>query len=998
MKIIRTTLLTAAVAATATFGVRAAVNTPTASGALERGAAMLAEGNYQGCLDQLGTVDHSGLSIPERARVAWLRVKASYLGGFADAESLLERYLDTYPASEHSYEARLMLADCIVGAEPARALAIYDALAAVDPGEPLSGDLDFHRAYAMMRLGRGEDARTLFEGVVARGGDRAADARFYLGYLAYHDRDYELASRYFELADRRTMPGAAADYYLAQIYYSEGRYAEAFKAARTALDSRADIGTDLRAEASRIAGESLWQTGCRDQGVKQLETYLSMTDNPEPTALYIVGYDAYTGGDMARAVKLLQGATSAPGAMGQSAYLFIGEALMQQGDRDAALLAFDAALRADVDPDVTEVAYYNYAVAKFGGATTPFGSSVATFEDFLRRYPAGPYTARVQEYLVAGYLADRDYDTALASIERMSAPTSKVLTAKARILYALGTRALSLGEYESARDYLQRSVELESYDPAAVAEARLSLGEALYRLGDYEQAASQLRQYMASAAGDTNRSLANYDLGYTLLAMGDYPGAVNSFRQVVAKPGNLGLDTEVDALNRLGDAYLYQNDFGEAIKYYTSAYDKEPLRGDYPLYQQAVIYGYERRHADKVEAIDRLERQFPTSALMPDAMLEKAHALLQLKRPDDAVAVYRDLLERYPTTEQGRTGCVEMAMTLLATGDRDGAVEAYRAVVAAYPTSREARVAVEELQRLSAQDGTLGNMAAWLETIENAPQLDPEKSDMLTFEAAETEYITDGSTTRLQAYLDEYPAGANRHRALYYLMEDAGNRGNVADRLTFATLIVENYPDTRTAEDALAARAAALHSLGRGAEAMEAWQQLATRASTPALQNVARSGMMRLAIDMAMYDVAIEAADALLASSTAGAEDRTEATFSRGLALSLKGDTTAAHAEWQSIASQTDALPCVKAAYYLAQGLYDEGDLEGALAGADAIIDSGTPHTYWLARAFILLSDVFAAQDRKFEAREYLRSLRDNYPGSETDIYLMIDQRLSSLQ
>ena len=64
----------------------------------------------------------------------------------------------------------------------------------------------------------------------------------------------------------------------------------------------------------------------------------------------------------------------------------------------------------------------------------------------------------------------------------------------------------------------------------------------------------------------------------------------------------------------------------------------------------------------------------------------------------------------------------------------------------------------------------------------------------------------------------------------------------------------------------------------------------------------------------------------------------------------------------------------------------------------EALTTSGTPHSYWLARGFILLSDIYAAQGKKFEAREYLNALRENYPGSESDIFMMIDSRLSSLE
>ena len=48
-----------------------------------------------------------------------------------------------------------------------------------------------------------------------------------------------------------------------------------------------------------------------------------------------------------------------------------------------------------------------------------------------------------------------------------------------------------------------------------------------------------------------------------------------------------------------------------------------------------------------------------------------------------------------------------------------------------------------------------------------------------------------------------------------------------------------------------------------------------------------------------------------------------------------------------------------------------------------------------MARGFILLSDIYKAQGNKYEARQYLEALRDNYPGDETDIKMMIETRLS---
>ena len=45
----------------------------------------------------------------------------------------------------------------------------------------------------------------------------------------------------------------------------------------------------------------------------------------------------------------------------------------------------------------------------------------------------------------------------------------------------------------------------------------------------------------------------------------------------------------------------------------------------------------------------------------------------------------------------------------------------------------------------------------------------------------------------------------------------------------------------------------------------------------------------------------------------------------------------------------------------------------------------------------ILLSDIYLKQGRTTEAREYLESLRPNYPGKEKEIFAEIDSRLARL-
>ena len=45
-----------------------------------------------------------------------------------------------------------------------------------------------------------------------------------------------------------------------------------------------------------------------------------------------------------------------------------------------------------------------------------------------------------------------------------------------------------------------------------------------------------------------------------------------------------------------------------------------------------------------------------------------------------------------------------------------------------------------------------------------------------------------------------------------------------------------------------------------------------------------------------------------------------------------------------------------------------------------------------------MLSDVFVKQGRKGDARDYLQSLKNNYPGKEKDITDGINSRLKTLK
>ncbi len=83
-----------------------------------------------------------------------------------------------------------------------------------------------------------------------------------------------------------------------------------------------------------------------------------------------------------------------------------------------------------------------------------------------------------------------------------------------------------------------------------------------------------------------------------------------------------------------------------------------------------------------------------------------------------------------------------------------------------------------------------------------------------------------------------------------------------------------------------------------------------------------------------------------------------------------------------------------EAKYLLAQAAFDGNDIDAATALDNELIQSGTPHMYWLARGIILMSDILRRQGETFTADEYLKSLQQNYT-TQDDIQTLIQQRLT---
>ncbi len=976
------------------------LNSPDAGGYLERGLLMLEDHNYSGCIDQLARI-HALSPTPSQREDALYYLGRATLGlGDDEALTVLNRFLEEYPASTRRTDVMMSVGDYhFFRNDYPKALMQYAQINPMALTEGRQDELNYRMAYCYMLTGEPETAASLFRSLQGKEEWRNA-AMFYLGYIAYTKKDYKTAHQYFRSVDHSTAPGNAAPYYEAQIDFAEGDYDKSLAAARSLL--RAGTLPEFTAECNRLAGESLYNLGEESAALPYLWKYCAETTDPKPSAFYILGIDEFRKGDTDAAIKLFQQAIGTHSAMEQSAWLFLGQAYRKRGDNSAALMAFENAYKVDYDRKVRETAFYNYAVARMDGGRVPFGNSVALLENFLEEYPDSPYAADVQKYIVNGYMTDNDYTSALRAINSVKSPSRQLLAAKQRVLFVLGTREYASGRVADAITHLREARTLGRDGNADIAtQCDLWLGDCYYTHGNYDEAADCYLRYIRNGNDASNVALARYDLGYTRFAGEDYRKALSDFAEAAtameSTKVNLPASLRADAFTRMADCRYYLDDFEGAENDYRKAYGLNPSSGDYALYQMALMQGLRKDHASKIANIDRLMEEFPSSGLIPSAMLEKAESQAASGHTDQAVKTYGELVRLYPGTAPGRNGYLQLAITYINRGDKAKGVETYKKIIYTFPSSEEARIAADDLKQIYAEDGRLKEFVEFIGSVPNAPRYEADDIESAAFRAAENAYVNSGATSALSTYLNEYPSGSSRARATYYLAESAWNSGNPAEAQGYATQVLLGYPDSEVSEDAMLVKGQAEAALGKTEIAYSTFAELEGKASGANMLRNARLGMLHTASDLGKNAQVVAVADKILSTTATNTpSDLAGVKFMRAMANDRLGNHDKAYADWEELATNLTDVNGAKSAYYMGQSLLDRGKTDRALVIAESLTSSDTPHSYWLARGFILYSDILRKQGKTFEADEYLKSLRSNYPGAEADIFQMIDSRLKT--
>lgn len=827
------------------------------------------------------------------------------------------------------------------------------------------------------------------------------DAEYYYAYSELCQKNYRSALETFLNMTKENYYYEPSQYHTLQIYDQLHQYSKAVDLGKRLITQYPN--SEYNVEAYRILGENSYYRRQWDDVTNYMQLYANGQPKVQRSDMYMLGIAYYQTEKYPSAITALSKVTTEQDSLSQNAYIFIAHAYLKTGHADKARMAFQSASLMDADKLLQEEAMYNYALATYQ-SNAPFGEMTKAFERFIEKYPKSEHIDNIYEHLADVYLSDNNYEAAIESISKLKNISPKLEQAKEQALFQLGVEAFNNKDYTRAIDQFNQSLKIYS-NRSFSSQAYLWIGEAYYRTGDIDKARQNIKKFIDSKQGKTFDQLqkAYYTLGYSYFEQGQYKAARPYFLTFLEINNIESSALYPDVLNRIADCYYFDRDLEKARAYY----DRVPVRSpvsDYALYQKGFILGLQKRHSDKIKSLNTLIVQYPHSDYHDDAMYEIGRTLLLQDKHEEAIEAYRRLQKRHAKSQLTRRAALEIGMIYDNINQTDNAIKAYKQVVEKYPTSEETRVALENLQAIYIDRNDVDEYVAYREQISGTTISTIAKSeeDSISFIAAERAYARGEYTEAVQSLNDyivkfcETPT-LNCISAQYYLAEslfklDQRDRALVYfDKLS--TLDGNSY-----AEPSLVRAAEITYDAKDYTAAKNYFDQLYDAASSKDNRNIARIGILRCSHFTNQHTDAIKIATEIIDDHASPTDLVREARYCRMKAnLAVTVDPRALPAtvttDMKELGADISFAEGAEAKYLNAQNLFDtEHDTE-AEAVVMEFIQQGTPHQYWLARCFILLSDIYVARNDDFMAKQYLISLQENYT-TDNDIQLMITSRL----
>lgn len=815
----------------------------------------------------------------------------------------------------------------------------------------------------------------------------AGPASYYYSHIAYLQKKYATALKGFDKLKENETFAPIVPFYISQIYYLQGDYKKVVEYSPALIK---DNTTKRTPEIARIVGESYFKLKQYDSSVVYLEKYTEKNQQLTRDDHYLIGFAYYKNQQYSDAAKHLERVSTTDDSLSQNAHYHLADCYLQQTDKAKARQAFGMASKLNFDSIIKEDALFNYAKLTYEQLYAPFNEAIEAFRTYIQLFPNTPRTDEAYNYLTLAYLNTRNYKEAVESLDKIK---NKDATIKAAIQKTAYYRALELFQNLSFTEAIQMfdlSLQHSSYNQNLAAQATYWQAEAYYRIENYPKASEGYSKFILTpgAFNLPEFLMAHYNLGYTFFKLKNYDEAIVWFRKFTSLSNDEKNIYVGDAYNRIGDSFFIQRKYWAAIDYYDKAIIVDKTDADYAAFQRGFSLGLVERPQKKAESLLNLTTKYPNSNFMDDAIFELAESYMALNQSNDAKKHYKEIEKYYTGSSYYVKALVQLGLIYYNAESADSAMQYYKKVVEGFPGTPEAKNALIGIRNIYVDKGDASTYFEYASKLGSIANISLAEKDSLTYIAAEKLYVNgdcEKSNQSLTKYLNDFPLGNFTTHANYYLGDCYFRNGNTNAAIESFSKVAA-LPKNNFTEQSLLQLGKIYFNTDKYENALEIYNKLESVAELKTSLIEARLGKLRSAFILKKYTDMPAIASSVLSTEKLPSEIEMETRFKLALANIELNKVDDALIEFSKVATNLKTKEGAESKYQIAKIYLNKGEYNKAEAEVFAFAEKNTPHQYWLAKSFILLSDVYMKQDDFFQAKATLQSVIDGYTNTSDGI------------
>ena len=838
--------------------------------------------------------------------------------------------------------------------------------------------LTFQLGYIYYNIEDYDNALKKFNIIVQiEGNEFYYDANYYGGLIEIKKNNFNSALNYLKKANETTNFKDILPYYFASIYYNQGNFDEALTETLKAINNAEN--TYLK-ELNYLLAQIYFEKKMYIESLKYYEKAIQFKLPISNFNLFRYSICLFENKQYDKSLQILNKLKNNNDTIQNEVLFLMANIYLVQGNNLFAKNSFIQYVSNNIhNKKSNKILLAKFNIIKLMVDLNEFYTAIQEIKQFEKQYPHSIYSNEVSELYTICLTNTNDFEEAYKQYKKLNDLTLFSQKSYCTLLFGLAITYINQHEYDSALPFLNKLIEINTIQNKFLNNAYFWKAEILYKKEKYNEAIVHLKKILNKVDNDNLfMQKVNYNIGYNYLKILNYKEALHYFNLVKLNNINNFTELEKDAYTKMGDCYFMLKDFKEAKNTYNIILKNNWGNSDYILFQKAILAGTEKNVSEKITLLNQTLADYPTTNLKSVILLELAQTYIINEEFERAIQPLKTILQIEKNNDFYIKGLYNLGIVYYNINNSETAIAYFKELIQNYPNSIESKDVIEIIRKIYIDKNKPEDFINFM--VQNNMSISVDEQDKLLYQVAldkKEDNQLDEAIHAFKKYIT-IPSPQKLIEAYFEIAQLYQNSKNIDSAIVyFDKLTFQNFNNYYIKSNQIVGNF--YLEKKQYFTALKYFQNIYNL--KPDFENTqdAISKILTIFIQTASWDTAQYYASLIEKENNhLLLENKQKINYILGCYAINKHDTTEAFNQFQQLVESNSYTYSPIATYYIALILFQQLKYQEAENLAFTLIKKYTYSTYWIIKSYILLGDIYFAQNDLFNAESTYKSVVNN--------------------